>query len=147
MFDVLRTFDEAYGWNNARMNLLGVNDMKGIIPEGTSTLHFVMWKFILIQLTMFSLKGIPIDPYKIIECGLKRLNKRLKSVRHEITRTKNKVKARYRIESPSEKKDKEPVMPELNKFARWTEGLASIENNELVLKQELTDLFKSYDVT
>ena len=119
--------------------------MKGGIPEGTSTLHFIMWKFILIQLTILSLKGVPIDSNKIIKHGLRRLNNRIKTVRYEITRTKNKVAAKYK-EMSEERKKANPILPELNKFSRWVEGLGKIENNELVLKKELTELFLAYDI-
>jgi hypothetical protein len=33
IFEVLRKFDGGTAWNDACLNLLGVNDMKGIPPE------------------------------------------------------------------------------------------------------------------
>ena len=61
VFEFMRKFDEEKAWDDVRMNLFGVNDMKGIVPEGTSTLHFMLWKHTLIQLTLASLRGTDVS--------------------------------------------------------------------------------------
>ena len=58
--------------------------MKGIIPSGTSTLHFMLWKFTLIQLTQASLHGKPINPSVIIDHACQRVNRRIKALQHDI---------------------------------------------------------------
>ena len=85
VFEVMRKFDGGTRWDDARLNLLGVNDMKGIPPEGTSTLHFMLWKHILIQMTMWSLKHVPPDVQQIINKAVLRLEKRISSIQYEIT--------------------------------------------------------------
>ena len=85
VYEVMRKFDGGTRWDDARLNLLGVNDMKGIPPEGTSTLHFMLWKHILLQMTMWSLKGIPPNVQQIIDRAALRLEKRVFSLEYEIT--------------------------------------------------------------
>ena len=85
VYEVMRKFDDGPRWDDARLNLLGVNDMKGIPPEGTSTLHFMLWKHILLQMTMFSLKGIPPDQQQIIDKAVLRLEKRISALEYDIT--------------------------------------------------------------
>ena len=50
----MREFDDGHAWDDMNMNLFGINDMKGVVKEGTSTLHFMLWKHLIIQLTMSS---------------------------------------------------------------------------------------------
>ena len=78
-------FDGGSRWDDARLNLLGVNDMKGVPPEGTSTLHSMLWKHVLIQMTMKSLKGVIPDIQQIINKAVLRLEKRVSSQEYEIT--------------------------------------------------------------
>jgi hypothetical protein len=84
VFEFMREFDGGGVWDDVQMNLFGVNDMKGIIPSGTSTLHFMLWKFTLIQLTQASLQGKPISPTSIIDRACLRVNRRVKALQHEI---------------------------------------------------------------
>ena len=53
-------------------------------PLATSTLHFMLWKFTLIQLTQASLHGKPISPTDIIDRACQRVNRRIKSLQYEI---------------------------------------------------------------
>jgi hypothetical protein len=85
IFELMRKFDGGSRWDDARLNLLGVNEMKGIPPEGTSTLHFVLWKHILIQMTLLSLKKIPPDTQQIINRAMLRLEKRISALQYEVT--------------------------------------------------------------
>ena len=85
MFETMRKFDGGSRWDDARRNLMGMNDMKGVVPEGTSTLHFMLWKHILLQMTMYSLKNVPPDVHQIINRALLRLEKRISSAQYEIT--------------------------------------------------------------
>ena len=83
----MRAFDGGERWDDARLNLLGVNDMKGIPPEGTSTLHFMLWKHILIQMTAFSLNNVPPQVQQIIDRAVLRLEKRINALKYDITCT------------------------------------------------------------
>ena len=87
IYEVMRKFDHGEHWDDARLNLLGVNEMKGVPPEGTSTLHFMLWKHTLIQMTMWSLKKVPPDVHQIIDRAVLRLEKRISALQYEITCT------------------------------------------------------------
>ena len=80
----MRKFDEGEGWNDLGMNLMGVNKMKGVVPQGVSALHFMLWKFTLIQLTLNSLQGCPINPHEIIDRAVRRLHRRTKTLEYEL---------------------------------------------------------------
>ena len=84
MFVLMRKFDGSDAWDDIRMNLFGVNDMKGVIPQGTSALHFMLWKHALIQLTMCSLKGIKVNAEEIIDKAVLRLQKRIKTLEYNV---------------------------------------------------------------
>ena len=90
----MRKFDGGTRWDDENLNLLGVNDMKGIPPEGTSTLHFMLWKHILIQMTLCSLKNVPPDSQTIINNAVLRLEKRISALQYEITCTFCKAESR-----------------------------------------------------
>ena len=80
----MRNFDEGYAWDDVRMNLFGVNHMKGVVPEGTSTLHFMLWKHTLIQLTLSSLRGTEVKASEIIDRAVLRLQRRVKALGYEV---------------------------------------------------------------
>ena len=111
----MRKFDNGKVWNDTRLNLFGVNDMKGVIPEGTSTLHFMLWKHILINLTLNSIQGTPIDPLAIIDRACIRLYKRIKSIFFEIQAHKCTCEATER-------------QPNFHRFARRVEGIGTVDD-------------------
>ena len=90
----MRKFDGGERWDDERLNFLGVNAMKGIPPEGTSTLHFMLWKHTLLQMTMWSLKKVPPNAQQIIDRAVLRLEKRISAVQYEITCTFCKAESR-----------------------------------------------------
>ena len=100
------------------------NKMKGIIPQGTSALHFMLWKFLLIQLTLKSIKGTPIDPLEIIDKAVLRLHRRTKSLAYEISCECCKAEARENN-------------PNISKFAKRLEGIGHIEDNKIILNDVL----------
>ena len=110
-------------------NLLGVNAFKGVIPEGTSALHFMLWKFMLIALTKNSLDGDPITPTDIIDRAMKRLREKIKATRYAITLEINR--------SESRGKD-----PDFKRFRRYIAGIGTVEQDgALKLHDELDTLF------
>jgi hypothetical protein len=84
IFKLMRKFDGGEAWDDIRLNLFGVNDMKGIIPQGTSALHFMLWKHALIQITLCSLKGLKVNAEDIIDKAVLRLQKRIKTLEYGI---------------------------------------------------------------
>jgi hypothetical protein len=125
----MRKFDKAERWDDARMNLLGINAFKGVIPEGTSALHFMLWKFTLIALTKKSLEGDPIVPTDIIDKAMRRLREKIKAVRYSITKEKTKSESRG-------------TTPDFRKFKRYIEGIGTVtQEGGLQLHDELVTLF------
>ena len=130
VFEVMRKFDKGPRWDDARRNLLGVNDMKGIPPEGTSTLHFMLWKHILIQMTAWSLNHVPPNAQQIIDRAVLRLEKRISAIQYEIT-------CEY---CTSESRG---TAPNLSKARRRLEGIAEIsESGQVILHSELSELLE-----
>ena len=115
MFKLMRVFDGGTAWDDVRLNLFGVNDMKGVLPEGTSTLHFMLWKHTLIQLTMNSLNGTPVNASEIIDKAVLRLHKRVKALEYNITCEYCRSDAR-----------KSEV--DLGKYRKRLEGIGSIDD-------------------
>ena len=130
----MRKFDGGPRWDDARLNLLGVNDMKGILPEGTSTLHFMLWKHIIIQLTLCSLQHVTPDVYQIIDKAVLRLEKRVSALQYEITCTLCKSESRG-------------VAPNLKPARRRLKGIGEIlDSGKLLLRTELLQLIDNdYD--
>ena len=119
-----------------KLNLFGINDMKGRIPDGTLALHFMMWKFILIQMTQMSLKKQAFDSEEIIKYAVRRLHSRVKTAEYKIIMIRNKAFAQSKS-------------PDYGTIARWTEGIADIHKDSGVLtpQEALVDLWKKYEIT
>ena len=129
IFEVMRKFDGASDWDDARMNLLGVNAFKGVIPEGTSALHFMLWKFTLIALTKSGMEGAPVIPTTIIDSAMRRLREKIKAVRYNVTLERTRCEARE-------------TTPDFRKFGRVLEGIGEVTKEGYVrLNDELTALF------
>jgi len=125
----MRKFDGAKEWNDTRMNLLGVNAFKGVIPEGTSALHFMLWKFTLIALTKAGMEGAPIVPNSIIDSAMRRLREKIKSIRYSVTLEKTRCESRE-------------VKPDYRRFRRFLEGIGDVtEDGAVRLNDELSTLF------
>ena len=136
VFETLRVFDKGQRWDDRKLNLFGINDMKGRIPDGTSALHFMMWKFILIQMTQMSLKKQAFDSEEIIKYAVRRLHSRVKTAEYKIIMIRNKAFAQSKS-------------PDYGTIARWTEGIADIHKDSGVLTphEALVDLWKKYEIT
>ena len=134
VFETMRKFDHGTKWDDVKLNLLGINDMKGTPPEGTSTLHFMLWKHILIQMTMWSLKNIPPDVQQIIDRAVLRLEKRVSALEFEITCMYCKSESRS-------------TPPNLNSLSRRISGIGTISNTGKIIYHpdfsELLDLAKT----
>ena len=140
IFEIMRKFDKAKRWDDRKMNLLGVNEMKGVIPEGTSTVHFVLWKFIIIQLTLVSIEGKPFSNLEIVEFAMRRLARKLTGIQYAMTCAKHKAESRGCQE------DGTPFEANYSKFEKWVTGVATIEDGKLIVDTELLDLFSIHDV-
>ena len=114
--------------------------MRGVIPEGTSTLHFILWKFIIIELTMVSLKGKPFSSEDIIEPGLRRLARKLNGVQYAMTCAKNKTDSRH------SKAEGETPPTDYSKFEKWVAGIATVVDGKLQLADDLLVLFHAYEI-
>ena len=127
----MREFDGGDGWDEARLNLLGVNGMKGIPHEGISTLHFMLWKHILIQMTMWSLKRIPPNVQQIINRAVIRLDKRVSALQYEITCVYCQAEARS-------------IQPNLRQAKRKIKGIGFVlDSGKIMYNQEFTALLQA----
>ena len=136
IFETLRVFDGGQRWDDLKLNLFGINEMKGRVPDGTSALHFMAWKFILIQMTQMSLKKQAFDSEEIIKYAVRRLHSRVKTAEYRITMIRNKAFAQNST-------------PNYGTIARWTEGIAEVHKDSGVLTphEALVDLWKKYEIT
>ena len=129
IFEVMRQFDGAESWDDTRMNLLGVNPFKGVIPEGTSALHFNLWKFTLIALTKASLEGAPIMPSYIIDSAMRRLRGKIQALSYSISTEKNRC-------------DSRGTVPDFRKYNKLLEGIGSVTPEGYIsLEEDLKTLF------
>ena len=125
MFKFMRKFDGGEAWDDIRLNLFGVNDMKGIIPQGTSALHFMLWKHALIQITLCSLKGVKVNAEDIIDKAVLRLQKRIKTLE-------------YGIQCAYCKGDARAQDVRLDSFRKRLEGIGDIdEKGRVILDKDL----------
>ena len=124
VFEFMRKFDRGSTWEDVKLNLFGVNEMKGTVPRGTSALHFILWKFVLIQLTMLSLKNEPLRIEDIITQACKRLAKRVKAQEYEMRCEECKAQSRDSQMSYS-------------KFVTRLEGIATVADGKIVLHDDI----------
>ena len=128
VYEVMRKFDNGTQWDDARLNLFGVNEMKGILPEGASTLHFILWKHILIQMTLCSIKNITPNVQHIIDYAILRLEKRVSALQFEITCALCKAESRS-------------TPPNLKSARRRLKGIGDVlDSGTVVLHPELVSL-------
>ena len=112
-----------------RLNLLGEHSgakpeaPHGMLPRGTSLLHFVVWKFIVMALTFASLRGEKVDAASILAKARVRMTKKLKSVEQLLAIELVKEKVR------------------LGRFRSWLEGLADVTDEGAI---ELKDNFAEW---
>ena len=129
----LRPIDGGHTWDDVALNLFGQLPGGKSIPPGVSLMHFIVWKFIIIDMTMLSLKKIPFDISIVLEKACARIQRKLSKTRLEIALEVFKAQARGRP-------------PDLRRYVRWLEGIGKINLDfEIELTPEVgswLDVFK-----
>ena len=88
----------------------------GIIPPGVSLIHFITWKFILIHITLKSIKNQPFMTDVILTQIRRRVNRKIDSAREGL-----------RIEVV--RADARGTEPKVHRFKKWIRGIGTIENS------------------
>ena len=102
--------------------------MKGILPEGAFTLHFMLWKHILIQMTLSSIKHVTPNVQHIIDYAVLRLEKRVSALQFEITCALCKAESRS-------------TPPNLKSARRRLKGIGDVlDSGTVILHPELASL-------
>ena len=129
----LRPIDGGHSWDDVALNLFGQLPGGKSIPPGVSLMHFIVWKFIIIDMTLLSLKKIPFDISIVLEKACARIQRKLSKTRLEIALEVFKAQARGRP-------------PDLRRYVRWLEGIGKINLDfEIELTPEVgswLDVFK-----
>jgi len=98
-----------------------------VIPPGLSLIHFIIWKFIIIHMTLLSISGMPFIVDNIISQAKKRIKRKIEGAT---------VGLRCKVLA-AEAKGREPKVPAYHK---WVRGIGHIQDNrKLVLKKELQE--------
>ena len=129
----LRAVDGGGAWDDVALNLFGQRQGGRFVPPGISLLHFIVWKFIIIDMTLLSLKKTPFDITRVLERACARTHRKLSKTRMEVALAVLKAQARDRP-------------PDLRRFNRWLEGIGRIhpESFEMDLTPEIESWFDVY---
>ena len=125
VFTRLRDIDGGTDWNDSKLNLLGVYENGAVVSKGVSMVHFVVWKFIIIQLTDNSFNGTPIRGDVILDMAQRRIHTRIGKAIQEVR------ECLRRAEAKGEEK------PRLDHVRSWLKGIGTIDaegNVKLVKK-------------
>ena len=128
MFTPLRDIDEGTDWNDSKLNLLGVYQNGAIVSRGVSMVHFVVWKFIIIQLTDNSFNGTPIRGDAILDMAQRRIHTRIGRAIQEARECLRRAEAKGDVNS------------RLDHVRAWLKGIGTIdEEGKVTLVKKLHD--------
>lgn len=99
-----------------------------MVDEGVSMVHFVVWKFIFIAITMRSLYGTQVSALDIHERAQKRVRDRLSSLKVRLRTIR--IKAQAKEKAPNYRKER-----------KWVAGLGEISVDGEFQAYEAFDLW------
>ena len=102
------------------------------MPPGVSLVHFVVWKYVLIELTKMGTESHIFSQDTVLKSASKRLERRLKTA--EVERLKALQRANARGE-----------VPNFDKIKKWLRGIGDITDGKITLKKEVTEFLNSYE--
>ena len=94
-----------------------------IIAPGLSLVHFITWKFILIHMTMLSLKKQPFFPTHVLAQARRRIRRKLEGAKEGIRICVIQAEARERE-------------PKLHQYRKWLRGIGYIRDNKYMALNE-----------
>ena len=88
IFTPLRSIDGGEKWDDVKLNIhgerstpniFGERSTKAIVPPGVSLVHFIVWKYLLIELTKTGMGNVYVtfSTGKVLSAATKRLKLRL----------------------------------------------------------------------
>ena len=83
--------------------------------------HFIAWKFIIIQMTEAATTGSAVDPIAIIECTKRRIRTRTQAIQQHIEEAKRKAEATGDIRKPK-----------VSTYRKWIDGIGEIDDEGCV---------------
>ena len=131
MFEIMRKFDRGDKWDDTALNLFGHHPNKKIIPQGTSLVHFTLWKMAIIQMTQLSIEGTPFDINVVIERAKGRLKRKVDTARYNVSNIGIRAASRQ-------------ITPRAPQYTKWLEGIGTIQEEEDQIKLSLTKDFAEW---
>ena len=122
IYTQLRAVDGGERWDDPGLNLhgerstpnmFGERSTRAVIPPGTSLVHFVVWKYILIELTKVGTGNTVFSQTKVLSAAARRLKLRLGAAELEHRKQCANAKARG-------------VEPTFEKLEKWLRGIGSL---------------------
>jgi hypothetical protein len=141
IFSALREIDGGARWDDCCLNLFGqhgrhkappqppdslpteVSTGGQIIAPGLSLVHFITWKFILIHMTMLSLKRQPFFPTHVLAQARRRIRRKLEGAKEGIRICVIQAEAKERE-------------PKLHQYRKWLRGIGYIRDNRYMTLNE-----------
>ena len=132
-FELLRKIDKGSEWDDVKLNLFGMYHNKGVIPAGTSLVHFQIWKIILIGITKKGLYGTQFDCKKAINQACKRVIRKLSAIEWQVNATRNRAEARN-------------TTPCYHRYNKWLKGIGEVDaQGKLSINTEMSDILESVE--
>ena len=128
----MREIDGAKNWRDGKLNLLGEFEDRSVVPPGVSLIHFIIWKFILIELTKVGLQGSCFSQDAVLAAAAQRVQKRIAVAEMECRKVELKAKARKTV-------------PDYTKIRKWIKGIGEIVDGRIkIYEQVLQFVNKDY---
>ena len=132
-FEALRKIDKGEEWDDVKLNLFGEYHNRGMIPPGTSLIHFQVWKMILIGFTKKGIHNTPFDIGSTLQQAYKRIIRKISSIEWQVAATKNSAEARE-------------ITPSYHRFNKWLKGIGQVDSEgKITIIPQLSDLLESVD--
>jgi len=141
IYSALREIDGGARWDDCCLNLfgqhgrykapppppdslpMGVSSGGQVIAPGLSLVHFITWKFMLIHMTLLSLKKQPFFPTHVLAQARRRIKRKLEGTKEGIRICVIRADA----------KEQEP---KLHQYRKWLRGIGYIRDNRYMALNE-----------
>ena len=96
-----------------------------MVERGISTVHFVVWNFLLSDMTSLALEGVPFSQDNVLSHAKRRIKVRLASAEQRVQEAKRRADSRG------------DAKPQLDHVRAWLAGIGEIdEDGNIVYSQE-----------
>ena len=135
IYTQLRSIDGEENWDDVKLNMhgerstpnmFGERSTKAIVPPGVSLVHFIVWKYILIELTKTGMGNTTFSTSRVLSAAAKRLKRRLGAA--DIEHRKRCMYAIARGEEPT-----------FEKLTKWLHGIGKLVDGRIVISEKVLE--------